>query len=135
MPSGREPRDHAPQHQARGDVEAGERLVEHQQLGVVDQGGDEHDALPHALRVGADEAVAAAVEGETFEHGGGLFAEAAAVEAAQGGDHFEVFPAGEEAVEVGLLGDVAEGLLEAVEGGVDAFAMEQHRAVGGSTGR
>ena len=33
----------------RGGVEAGQRLVEHQQLGVVDQRPGERRLLPHAL--------------------------------------------------------------------------------------
>ena len=55
-------------HEAHGDrVETGERLVEHEQVGLVDQGGDQLDALLVAVRQGVDAVPGPVGEVETIE--------------------------------------------------------------------
>ena len=49
------------------DVEAGERFVEDEQLGIVQQGGGDEDALLHALGVERDGRVAPGLEVEQSE--------------------------------------------------------------------
>ena len=48
----RQPFHQFAQHQRRGDVQARKRLVENQQVGIVQQRGREQDLLPHAFRIG-----------------------------------------------------------------------------------
>src|ERR1700685_4022098 len=51
----------------RGYVESGEWLVEDQDVGIVHDGGDEENALAHALGISADVDVAMRREREEFE--------------------------------------------------------------------
>ena len=50
--------DKAFQNERRSDVEAGEWLVEDEDVGIVHERGDHQDPLAHALRVAADGDVA-----------------------------------------------------------------------------
>ena len=59
---GGEQREQRAEQQAGVDVEAGERLVEHEQIRIVHQRRGEQHALPHALRVRRHRAVAAVVQ-------------------------------------------------------------------------
>src|SRR6266481_7404150 len=61
--------------QGGSDVEAGERLVQDEQTGIVHESGDEKNALAHAFGIRAERDVAMRPEGEEFEEGidsGGL---------------------------------------------------------------
>ena len=88
-----------------GRVEAVDRLVEDEQLGVAQQAAGDAEALAHAERVRADLVVAAAAEADAVERAvdppvGGLVA--------RRGVHVEVLAAGEVAVEARLLDDRAD---------------------------
>ncbi len=113
------------------DVEAGERLVEDEQLGIVQQGGGDEDALLHALGVERDGRVAPGFEAEQGEEPVGLEVDEGLGQVAQAADELEVLEAGEVGVDVGLLGDVAEGGAVGLEIVADALAFEEHLAVGG----
>ena len=54
----------AAQDQRGGNVEAGERLVEQEQIGIVQQRPGEQDFLAHAFRISRDGRVAVGVERE-----------------------------------------------------------------------
>ena len=58
--------------QASGDVEPGERLVEHEQIGVVDQRGRKQHPLTHAFRVGRHGRVAAVPQQKSLSSSGTL---------------------------------------------------------------
>ena len=113
------------------DVEAGEGFVEDEEFGVVEQGGEQENLLAHALGVPSEPGVAIvpeADEAEEFVHFG---FEDAAGNAAQTAGELEVFAAAEVGIEVGLLGDVAEAALEALEVAADVLAVEEDASAGG----
>src|ERR1035438_1299710 len=56
--------DEAAQNQCGGYVESRERLVEENQVGIVQEGGNEQDFLAHALRVAGYGGVTVVVERE-----------------------------------------------------------------------
>src|SRR6266852_6286727 len=51
------------------DIEAGERLVQDEQIGIVHDSGDEKNSLAHAFGIRAERDVAMRPEGEEFEEG------------------------------------------------------------------
>ena len=53
--------------QPGADVQARKRLVQHQQVGVVQQGGRQKHALPHAFGIRRQRAIAAVEEREQLE--------------------------------------------------------------------
>ena len=55
--------------QRRGYVEAGERLVENEDLRIVHDRGDEQNALAHSLGIGSDAGVTAGMQREQFQQG------------------------------------------------------------------
>ena len=118
--------------EARGDdIEAGERLVEDEQLGIVQQGrGDEH-ALAHAFGVGRDGRVLPGLEMEQLEQPRGLGFNERLAEAAEPADQLQVFEPGEVVVEMGFFGDVAEGGAEGDHVLANILAFEEHPAVVG----
>src|SRR5262249_44393789 len=65
---------HAPQFLACEGIERGERLVEHQQRGLMDQCATERDALLHAARQLPGKTLAEAVEPDGLEERAGLAA-------------------------------------------------------------
>ena len=103
-----------PQHQRAGDIETRKRFVQDEQLGIVHQGGDQHDTLAHAFGVGTDGHVAASVERKAVEHGGSLFAKRTAAKPAQRRYQLEILQAGQEAVQIGLLGTYPRRRLKAL---------------------
>ena len=70
-------------------------------------------------------------EAEEGEEAVGLEVDEGFGEVAQAADELEVFEAGEVGVDVGLLGDVAEGGAVGLEVVADALALEEDLAVGG----
>ena len=118
--------------ETRGDdVEAGERFVEDEQLWVVQEGGGDEDALLHAFGVEGDGGVAPGFEAEQGEEPVGFEVDEGFGDVAQAADELEVFEAGEMGVDVGLLGDVAEGGAVGLEIVADALAFKEHLAVVG----
>ena len=108
-----------------GGVEAVDRLVEDQQLGVAEQAAGDAEALAHAERVGADLVVGPAAEADALERG--VDAPVGAL-VARRGVHVQVLAAGEMAVEARLLDDRADARqrLRAV-----VLAEQADRAAGG----
>ena len=49
------------QHQGGGYVEAGKRLIEDENFGIVHERGDEQDTLPHSLRIRSDRRMAVGI--------------------------------------------------------------------------
>src|SRR5690348_9254797 len=58
----RQARDDAAQDHCAGNIQAGEWLVEHQQLGIVEERGNQHDALAHSFGIRVDGKIAALVQ-------------------------------------------------------------------------
>ena len=92
-------------------VEAGERLVEHQQLRLVDQGAGEDGFLLHAAREGLAAIIAVVPQAEKFEQAFGIGAGGGGIDAPEAGDEFEIFPRGELVIEQGLVRQPGDGLL------------------------
>ena len=108
-----------------GGIEAVDRLVEDQQLGVAEQAAGDAEALAHAERVAADLVVGPAAEADALERG--VDAAVGALVARRGVD-VQVLAAGEMAVEARLLDDRADARqrLRAV-----VLAEQADRAAGG----
>src|SRR5579859_269011 len=68
------------------------------------------------------------MQGEEFEQGIDLFGEFEVGHAAQGADHFEIFPSAQVGVEVSFLGDVAEMLAIGRQIVLNVAALELDRA-------
>src|ERR1017187_8066380 len=113
------------------DVEAGEGLVEDEELGIVEQAGEEEDLLAHALGVPSEPGVAIVPEADEAKELVHFGFEDAARDAAQTAGELEVFAAAEVRIEVGLLGDVAEAALEAFEIAADVLTVEEDAPTGG----
>src|SRR5258708_7402789 len=77
--------------ESRSDVEAGEGLVQDEQIGIVHESGDEKNALTHALGIGAERDVAMRREGEELEEGIDSGALARFGHGAESSDQIEVF--------------------------------------------
>src|ERR1700677_4135837 len=91
-------------------VEAVERLVEEDHRRIMEQRGSDDDLAAHALGVGAEELFGEGFEAE-IEEGDELpdaLAGALAWDAVEGGDHFEVFEAGEGFEDRSGFGDEAD---------------------------
>ena len=104
-------------------VDAVGRLVEQDEVRVVDQGLGEADALGHALGVGGDRAVGAGGHADEVEQFGGAAAAVAAVDVGEGGEELDDLPAGQVAGEAVVLGEVAG----AGEGGLVADGLGRGR--------
>src|SRR6266478_1210612 len=113
------------------DVEAGKRLVQDEQIGIVHESGDEKDALAHALGIRSERNVAMRPQGEELEEGIDSGVRARSGHGAQRCDHVEIFLAGEIGIEIGFLGNVAEALAVGDEVFVDILAVVSDFAVGG----
>ena len=95
-------------------VEAGEGLVEHDQLGLVDDGAEQLHGLRHALGEGADRflrPVAKPVPLEQFNRAAAAFAQRKPAKRAHEGDPVH---RGHRRIEAALLGQVAD-LLRRIE--------------------
>ena len=108
-----EHRDERAEEQARVDVEAGERLVEHEQVGVVQQRRREQHALAHALAERGHRAVARVPQQKQLQELDDLPVERVLRHAAQPADQRQILRCREMRVEVRLFRDVADALLVA----------------------
>ena len=113
-----------------GDVEAGEGLVEKDQLGVVHEGGGDQDLLAHALGVAGDGGMAVVVEREKTKQAVDVFLRLTRRQIAKLSDHGEVFGPGEMGVEVWLLGDIAHAALVGDQIVLYGLAIEEDFAEG-----
>ena len=130
-------RKHAQQRtkqQAGVDVEARERLVEHEELGVVQEGRGQEHALAHALRVRGHRAVAAVPEQEEPQQLRHLPVEPRLRHPSKASDQRQVLGGRQVRVEVRLLRHVADPplvcrgivrLADAVEQNRSAARLEQ----------
>ena len=114
---------------AADDVEAGERLVEDDQLGIVQQRGRQQHLLPHAFRERRQRRVLIVFEAEQFQEALDLRLEHRVVHAAQAADQAQVLRRGEVRVEKRLFGNVAELLSIRRQVFEDRLALPQHVAV------
>src|SRR4051812_45186461 len=122
--------DQVTHHQRGGDVEPRFGLVEDHDVGVVqERAGDQH-LLAHPLRIAADRLLRGIAEAEQIEQRGDPLVEHAGRQLAQAADQLEMLAAGEERIQVRLLGDVAEAPPEGHEIGRDEPALEEDVAVG-----
>src|SRR5206468_3265352 len=107
--------DELVQQHGAGDIEAGERLVKDEQIGVVEQGSGDQDALLHALGVGGDRRVAIFVQPKEPQELAGFALDLPLRKLAQAADELQVFEAGQVRIDEGLLGYVAEAAFETDE--------------------
>ena len=107
---GGEPVDLVPELAPRLGIDAGGGLVEQQQLGLVQHGGGQRQALLPAARERAGELVRAVGEAEPLQRLGHPLAPP--VQGVEAGDEVEVLPDGEILVEAEALGHVADLALD-----------------------
>ena len=120
-----------PQAVAALGVEAGGRLVEEEHARAADEAGGQVEAAAHAPGEGLHQRVGGVDEVELLEELAGPLAGFALGQAVEAADHLEVEPAGEEAVDGGLLrgdADAAAHLVGLVD---DVEAGHRPRALGG----
>ena len=115
--------DHRAELEHAGGIEAVGRLVEHEQLGVVEQGARHAEALAHAERVGLDLVARALAQLDALEHRRDARARLAAVVR---GPDVEIAAAAEVRIEARLLDDPAD----ARERLADVAAAPRSRAGG-----
>src|SRR5262245_3352716 len=129
-PLAREKAQQGPEKQSGADIQSRKRLVEDQQIGIVEQSGGEQDALTHAFRVRRQRAVAALEQGEQVQQPRDSGVEPRPGEAAEVADQREVLGRRQMGVQVRLFGDVADSPLTTnrVLGHADAVEMERSGA-------
>ena len=114
---------------AGGRVEAVEGLVGEEELGVVDEGAGDGEALGHSAAEGFDGVVGAVGEVNILEEGGG--AGGRVFDAVEFAEELEVLAGGEVAVEHGLVADEADAR---ADGGGGALLAEERKRAGGGSG-
>ena len=121
-----------PEHERRGDVEAGVRLVEDQDIRIVQQRADDQHLLLHALRIGADRLLGGVGEAEQLEERAQPVLEHVFGELPQPADQLQLLASGQERVERRLLRHVAQPAPVGDRVVGDAAPLEQHRPLEGS---
>jgi hypothetical protein len=123
--------DEMPEHQRRGDVEAGVRFVEDQDVGIVQQRADDQHFLLHPFRVRADRLLGGIREAEQLEQRTHPVLEHVLGDLPEPADQLQLFATRQERIECRLLRHVAEPppVGDRVVG--DAAPFEQHRAARG----
>ena len=104
--AGHEPPHVGPAH----GVDARRGLVEHQQLGLVDERRQQGQLLAHPARQVAGESIARAGEAAALEQRGGALLERSGPHAVGRGEERQVLVDGEVAIDAPVAGDVADGL-------------------------
>ena len=117
------------QHQPAGHVQAGERLVQDEDIRVVQQGGGEQNLLAHALRIRGERRMAVIPERECPKEFVHLRFQNAARHAAKPAHQLQILPAAKMRVEVSLLGHVADAPLERGEILVHASSAVEDLAI------
>ena len=112
-------------------IQPGEWLIENEQLGIVQKGCNQEDALPHAFRVGGHRRVSARIQGQKFEQAVDFLSQCGLRHAAQNTDHLKVFAAAEIRIQIGLLGDVTQALAVADQVVADIFSLKQNLPAAG----
>jgi hypothetical protein len=112
-----------PQHHGRRDVEAGFRLVEDDDRGIMQQRRRDDDLLAHALRVRRDALIGRGAQVEQRQEAVDLAGEQRLRQLAQAADQIQVLAAGEERIEIGLLRYVAHVPVERDHVRVDVGAV------------
>jgi hypothetical protein len=113
------------------DVETGEGLVKDEEIGIVEEGGEEEDFLAHAFGVGGEGGVALVPEADEAEEFVHFEFEGPAGKSTEAAGELEILAAAEVGIEVGLFGDVAEAALEAFEIAADVLTLEEDASAGG----
>ena len=111
------------------DVEAGERFVEQDDAGVVEQGGGDQDLLPHAFGIGVEARHAVAGEAEGLEDVADAVLQNVFRDVVQAAGEFQEFLAGEAVEEDGGFRDVADDLFD-----VDGFLRQRETGDGDGSG-
>jgi hypothetical protein len=112
-----------------GDVEAGKRLVEDEDIGIVHKRGNQKDALAHALGVGADGKMTVRKEREKFEEGCDFRFHALRRHAAESAHELEIFLARQVGIEIGFFGNVAEMFAVTNKILLNILALEENLAL------
>src|SRR3954467_12858272 len=110
------------------DIEAGVRLVEDDEIGIVQEGRDDQHLLLHAFRIGGDAGLCCAGETKQLEQRVDLRRQDSWGELAQPTHELEVLAARQKRVEVWLLGNVSELPPKRDEIVLDVAAVERYAA-------
>src|SRR5262249_49584768 len=113
------------------DVQAGERLVENQQVGGVQESTGDEDALLHAFRIGRDRREAVLMKPEEAQQLFGFARDLALRQLAQAANQLQVLQAREMWIDERFFGDVTEAALKADEVVANIGAVPEDLAGGG----
>ncbi len=91
-----------------GNVEAGKRLVQNQDFGIVHERGDQEDSLTHPFGIGGHLDMLITGKRKKFQKLSSFCRKAGVGHAAKIADHFKVFPTGEMQVKIRLFGYIAQ---------------------------
>jgi hypothetical protein len=114
------------------DIETGERLIENEELGVVNERSGDEDALAHSLGVGRDGRVLPRLKVEQTEEAFGFPLNDRFLETAEAAHELEVFEAREVSVKVGFFRDVAEDAAKGDHIVVNILTVEKNATVVGT---
>src|SRR5437773_4627805 len=102
--------DEVLENEHRGYVEAGERFVQDEHIGIVHKRGDQEDALAHPFGVGAQRNMPMSKQREKLEEGADLDFHSLRRHGAKSSDHLQIFLTGEKRIKIGFFRNVAEPL-------------------------
>src|SRR5207253_605865 len=115
----------------RGYVEAGERFVQNEHIGIVHKRGDQKDTLAHPLGVRAQRNMPMSKQREKLEEGTNLGFHSRRRHGAKSSDHLQIFLAGEKRIKIGFFRNVAEPLSIRYEIVLNVLALEENLAMSG----
>ena len=124
LPAGGERANELLQYEGGADVESGRRLVEQDDVRVVQQPGRDQDLLPHAFRIGREPCMPVVVDSEEAEKPLDLLGEHVGLDLAEPSDEREVFGTGQVGVQVGCLRHVPDAPPVAEDVAMDALAVD-----------
>jgi len=122
--------DEVAQNQAGRHVQAGKRLVEKEDLRIVEQGRGDEDLLPHPLGIGADGRVPVPVQVEDAEKSPGFLEEPGLGQAAEPAHEEKIFQPAQMGVDLGLLGDIPQAAFIGQKVFADIPAAEENDSRG-----
>src|SRR6516165_6915285 len=112
-----------------GNIEPGKRLVEDENIRIVEKRrGDEH-ALLHALGVGSERRVAVQIQGKELQEVGCLLVHQGFWKFPQPAHQLQVFHSRQRRVNVRLLGHITQNTLESDQVAPDIDSVEQNLAL------
>ena len=112
-----------------GYVEAGERFVQDEHIGIVHKRGDQEDTLAHPFGIRTQRNMPMRKQGEKLEEGADLGFHSRWRHGAKSSNHLQIFLAGEKRIEIGLFRNVAESFSISYEIALNVSALEENLAM------